>query len=87
LTNIAKEVKEEILGKVKAGEKVSDLSEKYGVKTGTIYSWLRSKVTGSVSMSEFRRVKKENEELKTIVGAMSLELTKLKKRELTRTKG
>jgi transposase-like protein len=83
---IAKEVKEEILSKIKSGEKVPVLAERYGVAEGTIYSWLRVKSTG-VSLSEHRRVIKENTELKEIVGALTMELTKLKKRSLTSTKG
>jgi len=37
---IAKEVKEEILAKVKAGETVGSWSEKYGISTKTICNWL-----------------------------------------------
>lgn len=87
LVKIATEVKTEILGKVKSGEKVSVLSKQYGVSEVTIYSWLKSKTQQTASLSELRRIKKENEELKTIVGSMSLELAKLKKRSLTSTKG
>jgi hypothetical protein len=83
---IAKEVKEEILSKIKSGEKVPVLAEQYGVAEGTIYSWLRVNSTG-ISLSEHRRVVKENSELKEIVEALTMELTKLKKRNLTSTKG
>jgi Mor family transcriptional regulator len=42
---IAKEVKEEILTKVKAGEPVSGLSKAYGVSDKSIYNWLEGKAT------------------------------------------
>ena len=87
MTGISTEVKREILEKVKAGEKVAVLAQQYGVSDRTIYSWLRGKAQGTASYMELRRTKKENEELKLIVGALTMELTKLKKRKLTSIKG
>ncbi len=78
---IAKEVKEEILGKVKAGEPVLGLSKQYGVSDKTIYYWLRSKAEGLVSLFEHNRVKKENQQLKEMVGILTLELQKVKKKQ------
>jgi len=80
MPNIALEVKQEILGKVKAGEKVADLSSKYGISDRTIYAWLRKTTTSNVSLIEFNRLKKENQELKAIAGALIFQLEKLKKK-------
>jgi len=80
MPNIALEVKQEILGKVKAGEKVADLSSKYGISDRTIYAWLRKTTTSNVSLIEFSRLKKENQELKAIAGALIFQLEKLKKK-------
>ena len=77
---IAKEVKEEILGKVKSGESVSSLSKAYGVADKTIYNWLRGRATKQVSWMEHARLKKENRQLKEIIGILSLELEKVKKK-------
>lgn len=44
---VPKAIKEEIVGKVKAGERVVDLAEQYGVSDKTIYGWLRQR-TGVV---------------------------------------
>jgi transposase-like protein len=77
---ISKEVKEEILGKVKAGEGVPSLSEKYGVSTKTIYNWLKGKAARQVSWMEYIRLKKENQQLKEIIGVLSLEVEKSKKK-------
>ena len=41
---IPKEIKEEILSKVQAGERVADLAEQYGVSAKSIYGWLRQAV-------------------------------------------
>lgn len=81
MAGIAKEVKAEILSKVKAGQKVSELAKLYGVSEQTIYSWLRGQVTEQVSYREYKRVLKENEDLKKILGYVTLELEKTKKKK------
>jgi len=78
---INKEVREEILAKVKAGEPVASLSEKYGVSTKTIYNWLRGRATKQVSWMEHVKLKKENQQLKEIIGVLSLELERSKKKK------
>lgn len=77
---IALEIKNEIVMKVKAGEKVTELSKVYGVSDKTIYNWLRQKVEGSISLIEHSKVKKENDQLKQIIGVLTLELEKTKKK-------
>lgn len=77
---IPSEVKAEILAKVKSGVKVLDLVKQYGVSDKTIYNWLRQKVEGSVSVLEHNKLKKENSQLKQIIGVLTLELEKSKKK-------
>jgi transposase-like protein len=77
---ISKEVKEEILAKVKAGEKVSILSQSYGVSDKSIYNWLRGKALGTMSILEAGKLKKENQQLREIIGILTLELSKSKKK-------
>lgn len=79
-TTINKEIKDEILGKVKSGESVSSLSKSYGVSDKTIYNWLRGGVTRHVSWMEHIRLKKENQQLKEIIGVLTFELEKTKKK-------
>ena len=67
MAGIAHEVKTEILAKVKAGEKVAELSKQYGISEQSIYSWLKQNVTGMVSVLEHNKLKKENEWLKQII--------------------
>lgn len=76
---IAKEVKEEILGRIKKGEKVSEVAGQYGLSDRTIYAWLRVGATSRVSILELNHLKKENQMLKEIVGILNLELQKTKK--------
>ena len=73
---IAKEIKVEILSKVKQGEKVMDLARQYGVSDKSVYAWLH-KETGDqvVSIVQYNRLKRENEELKRLIGELSLKLS------------
>ncbi len=73
---IPKEIKNEILAKVKGGEKVVDLAEQYAVSNKSIYTWLHQE-TGDqvVSPVQYNRLKRENEELKRLVGEISLKLS------------
>jgi hypothetical protein len=80
---INKEVKEEILEKIKGGEKVGVLSSQYGVSTKTIYYWLRAKVANTVSFLEYAKLRKENQVLKEVVGVLMVELEKTKKKNRT----
>lgn len=81
MAGIANEVKQEILAKVRAGEKVVALAGQYGVSDKTIYNWLKGSVTEQVSWREYKRVMKENEQLKQILGVLTLELEKTKKKK------
>lgn len=72
--------------KVKAGQKVVELSKQYGVSDKTIYNWLRGQVSERVNHREYKRVMKENEHLKQILGVLTLELEKSKKRNTETSK-
>jgi len=77
---VAVEVKNEILEKVKRGEKVIDVAKQYGVSDKTIYAWLRRKAIGTISLLEYNRLKSENKQLKQIIGILTYELEKSKKK-------
>lgn len=72
---VPKEIKEEIIAKVKQGEKVAALAKQYGVSDKSIYTWLRQQ-TGEqiVSIVQYNRLKRENEELKKLVGDITLKM-------------
>jgi hypothetical protein len=80
---VPKEIKEEILNKVKGGEKVLDLANQYGISNRTIYGWLARLVTPQISFGEYNRLKRENEELKRIIGMIALDLEQEKKRKVS----
>ena len=77
---IVKEIREEITNKAKNGEKVADLAEQYGVSSKTIYAWLRQG-TGEdvVSVLKYNKLKRENAELKRLIGELTLDMSLGKK--------
>lgn len=77
---IAKEIKDEIIAKIQAGERVPDLAERYGVSSKTIYGWLR-RDTGEevVAVLKYNKLKRENEELKRLIGELTLSMHLQKK--------
>jgi transposase len=77
---VAKEIRAEIVGKVQAGERVPTLAEQYGISTKTIYGWLRQNSGDEVvSVLEYNKLKRENEELKRLVGELTLNMHVQKK--------
>lgn len=77
---IAPEIKAEVLAKAKSGERVSVLAEQYGISIKTIYTWLRlDSQEPVVSVIQYNKLKRENEELKKLVGEISLALSLGKK--------
>jgi transposase len=65
--------KEEVLVAIKNGMKVTEASEKYSVSTKAIYAWLKFQTdnTGTSSL-ELARLRRENQELKEIIGWFTL---------------
>ncbi len=78
---VAKEIKEEILAKIKnEGLSVMEAANQYGIHTGTIYNWLGTKAKGVVSILEHNKLKKENAQLKQLIGDITLKLSAEEKR-------
>lgn len=76
---VPKETRGEIVERIKGGMSVVDASAQYGISTKTIYTWLSTQARPEISIFEHNRLKKENEELKRIIGIMTLELERGKK--------
>lgn len=75
------EVKTAILNDIQHnGFTIANASKKHKVNYKTIHNWIRTKSTGtSVSWPEYNRLKKENKQLKTIIGELALNLSHSKK--------
>ena len=78
---IPTKTKEEILLKIKEGATVAETAEQYGISPKTIYTWLRNQVKPDISFMEYNRLKRENDELKRIIGLITLELERGKKNQ------
>lgn len=77
---IPKEKKDEILAKIKSGEKVPALAAQYGISSKTIYYWLRTDTSEEVvSVLKYNKLKRENEELKRLLGEVTLTMSLGKK--------
>lgn len=76
IRRIPKEIRDEVLAKARAGEKVAALAERYAISTKTIYGWL-TRDTGEdvISVLKYNKLKRENEELKRIIGKLTLDMS------------
>ena len=82
---ISAEIKEEIIKKIKhEGLSVMDAAKQYGISDKTIYNWLGTKARGTVSILEHNKVKKENEQLKQIIGDLTIKMSMDAKKGLLR---
>lgn len=77
---VPKEIREEILVKARAGERVASLASQYGISDKCIYNWLHQD-TGEevVSWVKYNKLKRECEELKRLVGELTLDASWKKK--------
>ena len=72
---IASETKQEVIKKIRdEGKRVVDVASEYGISAKAIYTWLRDGVGGDRSALEIARLKRENEQLYSILGKVTAEL-------------
>lgn len=78
---IPKEIKEQILKRIKEeGVTVSQAAADAGISTKTIYNWTRSKTLSDGSILEISRLKRDNKELLEIIGELTHNLKRSKKK-------
>lgn len=78
---ISKEVKDQILHRIKNdGISAAQAAREHGVKDATVYSWLASGVKGQPSVIEMGKLKKENRELKEMLGEATVALSRAQKK-------
>jgi len=81
----SKELKEEILGKIRLGMKVREAAIQYGISEPTVRSWMDRELRGEKSeILELSRLKRENEMLLKLVGQLTYESELEKKNQLRR---
>lgn len=75
-------VKQQILTDIKNGMKVSEASAKYDVSDNSLYGWLREQADNTgTSALEIAKLRKENQELKEIIGMFALEKKRAEKNQ------
>jgi len=78
--HIKQDERASLLADIKNGMKVIDASAKYNVSDKTIYSWLRAQADNTgTSALEVARLRKENTELKELIGLLTLEKKRAEK--------
>jgi transposase-like protein len=78
---VSAEVKADIIRRVKGeGVSVSQAAEEHGIDDSTIYKWLGGNAQGAPSFSEFSKLQKQNKDLLTIIGEMTLKLSEVQKK-------
>jgi transposase-like protein len=67
-----KETKEEVLKKIREGQRVSEVAKAYGINDMTIRTWLeRDTESTAAETLEISRLRRENEALLKIIGQLT----------------
>ncbi len=78
---IPKEIKEQVLKRIKEeGVTVLQAATEHGISTKTIYNWMRNKGVQGTNILEISRLKRENKELLEIIGRLTHDLSRSKKK-------
>ena len=74
--------KETILLEIKNGTTVPEVCDKYGVCRNSVYRWLQTQAdnTGTSSL-EVAKLRRENQELKELIGAFALDKKRAEKKQ------
>ena len=77
---IDQNIKNKIIEKIKAeGLKVADVAQEFGINPNTIYGWFKAENSSNPSVLEVARLRRENNELKQIIGGLTLSMERGKK--------
>jgi transposase len=72
--HVDRTTQENLLGDIKGGMKVSEAAAKHGVHVKTVYALLRRNADNTgTSALEIAKLRRENAELKEIIGLLTLE--------------
>ena len=73
-------LKDRIIEKLKSeGLTVAQASTEFGISRNTIYAWLKKKAGGDPSALEISKLRRENKELREIIGSFALDMERRKK--------
>lgn len=78
---VSREVKEQIINRIKnEGVSVVQASKDHAVSEKTIYGWIAKKTDGLPNLSEIIKLKRENTQLKELIGEITLKLSETQKK-------
>lgn len=78
---IAPEIKEQIINRIKNdGVTVKQISEEHGIPESTIHTWIARKVEGQPTLGDVIKLKRENDQLKILLGEITLKLSETQKK-------
>ncbi len=78
---VSAEVKVDILKRIKEeGVSVQQAAADHGVGESTIYKWLGKGIEAAPSWSEFNRIHRQNNELVTMIGELTIRLSGTQKK-------
>lgn len=79
---IAPDLKEQILNRIKNdGVTVVQAAKDHGIPESTISTWIARKVEGQPTLGEVIKLKKENDQLKQLIGEITLKLSETQKKK------
>lgn len=79
---LAPEIKEQILGRIKNdGLTIKQASIDHGIPESTIATWLARRVEGQPSLGDIIKLKRENDQLKLLLGEITLKLSETQKKK------
>ena len=76
---VPKEIRDEILRRLKDGESAVKLAAEYGISDKTIYHWTVKSTRKVNPILELSRLKRENKVLYEMIGVLTVERNKQKK--------
>lgn len=73
---VPKEIKDQVLARVKEGVPVLRLASEHGISTKTIYTWISKESAKTPGVLQVAKLKREKEALLKLVGELTLRLTR-----------
>jgi transposase-like protein len=78
---VARDVKEQIISRIKNdGVTIKQASTEHGIPESTIATWIARKVDSQPSLGDLMKLKKENDQLKLLLGEITLKLSETQKK-------
>ena len=79
---VAPDVKEQIINRIKNdGVTIVQAAEEHGISKSTIQTWIARRVEGEPSLGEIIKLKRENDQLKMLIGEITLKLSETQKKK------